>query len=48
MSKRAKPRGLGKFRQEVNMADVVELEHVFAPNCDLNSEKMSEAQRKGL
>ena len=46
--KRALDLGHVRFRQEVNMAEVVEVENVETQDCEFISEKMSEAQRKDL
>ena len=48
VSKRALDLGHFRFGQEVNMAEVVEVENVETQDCEFISEKMSEAQRKGL
>ena len=48
MSKRALDLGHIRFGQEVNMAEVVEVENVETQDCKFISEKKSEAQRKGL
>ena len=46
--KRALDLGHIRFGQEVNMAEVVEVENVETQDCEFISEKMSEAQRKDL
>ena len=46
--KRALDLGHVRFRQEVNMAEVVEVENVETQDCEFISEKMSEAQRNDL
>ena len=48
VSKRALDLGHIRFGQEVNMAEVVEIENVETQDCEFISEKMSEAQRKDL
>ena len=48
VSKRALDLGHIRFGQEVNMAEVVEVENVETQDCEFISEKMSEAQRKDL
>ena len=48
MSKRALDLGHIRFGQEVNMAEVVEVEKAETQDCEFISEKMSEAQRKDL
>ena len=48
MSKRALDLGHVRFGQEVNMAEVVEVENVETQDCEFISKKMSEAQRKDL
>ena len=47
-SKRALDLGHVRFGQEVNMAEVVEVENVETQDCEFISKKMSEAQRKDL
>ena len=46
VSKRALDLGHIRFGQEVNMAEVVEVENVETQDCEFISEKMSEAQKK--
>ena len=48
VSKRALDLGHFRFGQEVNMAEVVEVENAETQDCEFISEKMSEAQRKDL
>ena len=48
VSKRALELGHIRFGQEVNMAEVVEVENAETQDCEFISEKMSEAQRKDL
>ena len=48
VSKPALDLGHIRFGQEVNMAEVVEVENVETQDCEFISEKMSEAQRKDL
>ena len=46
VSKRALDLGHFRFGQEVNMAEIVEVENAETQDCEFISEKMSEAQRK--
>ena len=46
--KRSLDLGHVRFGQEVNMAEVVEVENVETQDCEFISEKMSQAQRKDL
>ena len=46
MSKRALDLGDMRFGQELNMAEVVEVENAETQDCEFISEQMSEAQRK--
>ena len=48
LSKRALDLGHNRFRQEVNMAEVVEVGNVETQDFEFISEKMSEAQGKDL
>ena len=48
VSKRALDLGHIRFGQEVNMAEVVEVEKAETQDCEFISEKMSETQRKDL
>ena len=48
VSKRALELGHIRFGQEVNMAEVVEVENAETQDCEFISEKISEAQRKYL
>ena len=48
MSKRALDLGHFRFGQEVNMAEVVEVENVETEDYEFISEEMSKAQRKDL
>ena len=48
VSKRALDLGHVRFGQEVNVAEVMEVENVETQDCEFISEKMSEAQRKDL
>ena len=48
VSKRSLDLGHIRFGQEVNMAEVVEIENVETQDCEFISEKMSEALRKAL
>ena len=46
VSKRALDLGHFRFGQEVNMAEIVEVENAETQDCEFISEKMSEGQRK--
>ena len=46
--KRALDLGHVRFGQEVNMAEVVEVENAETQDCEFISDKMSQAQRKDL
>ena len=48
VSKRALCLGDIRFGQEVNMAEVVEVENAETQDCEFISKKISEAQRKDL
>ena len=48
VSKRALDLGHVRFGQEVNMAEVVEVENAETQDCEFISDKMSQAQRKDL
>ena len=48
VSKRALDLRHFRFGQEVNVAEVVEIQNVETQDCEFISEKISEAQRKDL